>query len=127
VVGPTTATPHHRTTDETKAGTKIEIEFTTRTRMRMERSILSPATHIRSRSRNLLRTPKPVESARRGVPRLVRSTGVRAGRAIMVLTLALALGALDRTRGCICIQIRVQMRKGRTGRVLKPVPVGGLI
>ncbi len=101
MVGPTTATPHHRTMSETKAET-TEIQFTTRTRTRMERSICKLATLAlarlvvlalgppvpttqprqtrvrmipsRTRIRILSRTPKRVRSAHRGDLRLVLNT-----------------------------------------------------
>jgi hypothetical protein len=101
----TTATPHHRTANETETAT--ETGSMTRMRMRTERLIhrlVTPARTRRTRTR-ISRTPKRVESARRGVLRLVQGTGVGdmrmrevMGRGIMPLG---AGGVLDKTRGCI--------------------------
>jgi len=109
---PGTATPHHRTTNETATATEreAEAEYTTRTRMQTERPIRMPATLARTRTRILSRTPKRVESAHRGVLRLVQSAGgvwdvgMREGRGIMPL-------ALDKTRGCIRMREKSQTRR----------------
>ena len=100
----TTTTPHHRTANETASAS------TTRTRMRTERPIhkLAILARIRQTRTRISRTPKRVESAHRGVLRLVQSTGVgrmsiREGMGAMELG---AGGVLVKTRGCIRMRER---------------------
>ena len=97
----TTATPHHRTANETASAS------TTRTKMRTERPIHKLAILARTRQTRtrISRTPKRVESAHRGVLRLVQSTGVGRmgileGMGMGVMELG-AGGVLAKTRGCI--------------------------
>jgi hypothetical protein len=110
MVKPTIAMPHHRTTagNETTKTEIVEIEFTTRERMRMwtERSIPELAqTRTRTRTRILSRTPKLAGSAHRGVlrPAPLRSVsagsaGMRAGRGAIVALALVEGGALDKTK-----------------------------
>jgi hypothetical protein len=78
MVGPRTSTRHRQIMNETATEIEGRAEFTTRTGMRTERQIREPlaAALARTRSPMISRTPKRVESAHRGVLRLVQSAGV---------------------------------------------------